>query len=129
MIVNYMLPVAALIVLTTVYSLNGIRKINFELSKLDLTSSAESLNALKSEIEGVKKTQEGVLDGEINGMRECKSCLKAICVVQMGYDIVWFVSVLALENVNYSSSMAVVYVILSCTLVRVEIQTGSNKSL
>lgn len=118
MILNYMCPVATLIILTTAYSLNGIRKINFELSKLELTSSAESLNALRNEIEqGVRKPQDCTFDGEISGLRECKGCLKALCIVQTGYDIVWFVAVLALENVNYSSSMAVTYAIVSCILV------------
>lgn len=117
MIINYMFPVAILIVLTTVYSLNGIRKINLELSKLEITSSAESLNAIRNEIENAKKTQDCILDGEIEGLRESKSCLKALCVLQMGFDIVWFVAVLALENVNYGSSMAVIYAIVSCVLV------------
>lgn len=119
MILNYMLPIAALIILTTAYSLNGIRKINFELSKLEITSSAESLNAIRNEIESAKRTQDCIMDGEISGLRECKGCLKALCVVQTGYDIVWFIAVLALENVNYSSSMAVIYAAVSCILVSI----------
>lgn len=115
MILNYMLPIATLIILTTFYSLNGIRKINFELSKLELTSSAESLNAIRSEI--AKKPQDCILNGEISGLRECKGCLKALCVLQTGYGVVWFVAVLALENVNNGSSMAVVYAAVSFVLV------------
>lgn len=117
MILNYMFPIAILIILTTAYSLNGIRKINLELLKLEITSSAESLTVIRSEIENVKKAQDCILEGEINGLRDCKGCLKALCVLQMGYDIVWFVAVLALENVNYSSSMAVIYAAVSCILV------------
>lgn len=118
MLINYMLPIATLIILTTIYSLNGIRKINFELSKLEITSSAESLNAIRNEIESViKKTQDCILEGEISGLRECKCCLKALCVLQMSYDIVWFIAVLALENVDYGNSMAIIYAIVSCILV------------
>lgn len=115
-----MLPVSVLIVLSTIYSLNGIRKINLELSKLELTSSAESLNALKNELDLIdadNKRQE-CSDEEIISLRECKSCLKMLCVVQTSYDLVWFVAVLALENVNFSSSMSVVYSVTSCILVR-----------
>lgn len=109
MILNYMLPIATLIILTTVYSLNGIRKINFELSKLEFTSSGDSLNE--------KKPHGCILDGEIGGLRECKGCLKALCVLQTGFGVVWFVAVLALENVDSSSGMAVVYLIVSFVLV------------
>lgn len=116
MIINYMLPVSILIILTTIYSLNGIRKINLELSKLELTSSAESLNALKNELDVSDKLQD-CTDEEITSLRECKKCLKILCVVQTSYDIVWFVAVLALENVNYSNSMSIVYSVTSCLLV------------
>lgn len=104
-----MLPVGTLIILTTAYSLNGIRKINFELSKLEFTSSGDSLNE--------KKPHGCILDGEIGGLRDCKGCLKALCVLQTGFGVVWFVTVLALENVDYSSGMAVVYLIVSFVLV------------
>ncbi|XP_065160568.1 uncharacterized protein [Atheta coriaria] len=114
MIVNYMMPVSLLIISTTVYCLNGIRKINMELSKLELTSSAESLNALKHEIEGTD--DKNCPDGEIISLRESKRCLKTLCIVQTSYDIVWFVAVLALENINYSNSMSIVYSITSCLL-------------
>lgn len=117
MILNYMFPIATLIILTTVYSLSGIRKINFELSKLEIASSAESLTAIRNEIENAKKTHDCMLEGEINGLRESKGCLKALCVLQTGYDVVWFIAVLALENVGYNSSMAVVYAVVSCILV------------
>lgn len=112
-----MLPVSVLIILTTIYSLNGIRKINLELSKLELTSSAESLNALKNEL-GTSDKQQDCTEEEITSLRECKKCLKMLCVVQTSYDIVWFVAVLALENVNYSNSMSIVYSVTSCLLVR-----------
>lgn len=117
-----MLPVSVLIVLSTIYSLNGIRKINLELSKLELTSSAESLNALKNELDLIddNKRQE-CSDEEISSLRECKTCLKMLCVVQTSYDLVWFVAVLALENVNFSSSMSVVYSVTSCILVNIAV--------
>lgn len=120
MIINYMLPVSVLIVLSTVYSLNGIRKINLELSKLELTSSAESLNALKNELDlmdGSDKRHD-CSDEEIASLRGSKTCLKMLCIVQTSYDLVWFVAVLALENVTFSSSMSVVYSVTSCLLVR-----------
>lgn len=119
MIVNYMLPVSTLIILTTLYSLNGIRKVNIELSKLEFSSSAESLTALKNEIESLEsgKKVELPIDDEIISLKECKRCLKALCVVQTSYDMVWFVAVLALENVQYSNSMSIVYSISSCLLV------------
>lgn len=119
MIINYMLPVSVLILLSTIYSLNGIRKINLELSKLELTSSAESLNALKNELDLIDSNNKRneCSDEEIASLRECKTCLKMLCVVQTSYDLVWFVAVLALENVNFSSSMSVVYSVTSCLLV------------
>ncbi|KAG5899253.1 hypothetical protein JTB14_035431 [Gonioctena quinquepunctata] len=116
MILNYMLPVSLLIVLTTIYSLSGIRKINMELSKLELNSSAESLNALRNDLEFMKDKKDDYMDEEIVSLRESKSCLKSLCIIQTGYDIVWFVVVLALENVNDSNGMAIIYAIMSCLL-------------
>nr|CAH7768741.1 unnamed protein product [Callosobruchus chinensis] len=98
MILNYMLPVSVLIILTTIFSLSGIRKINMELSKLEFNSSAESLNVLKNELELLKNKKEECLDDEILSLKESKTCLKLLCVIQTGYDIVWFIVVLALEN-------------------------------
>ncbi|KAK4873051.1 hypothetical protein RN001_015080 [Aquatica leii] len=115
MLINYMLPISILIITTTVYSLNGIRKINLELSKLEMTSSAESLNMLKSETETEEKKAESLND-EVLSLKECKSCLKVLCVIQTSYDVVWFTAVLALENVNYSNSMPVFYSIFSLLL-------------
>nr|XP_023026898.1 adhesion G protein-coupled receptor L2-like isoform X2 [Leptinotarsa decemlineata] len=116
MILNYMLPVSVLIVLTTIYSLSGIRKINMELSKLEINSSAESLNALRNELEFLKEKKDDYMDDEIVSLRESKTCLKSLCIIQTLYDIVWFVVVLALENVNDSNGMAVIYAIMSCLL-------------
>ncbi|XP_057651399.1 adhesion G protein-coupled receptor L2-like [Diorhabda carinulata] len=116
MILNYMFPVSLLIFLTTIHSLSGIRKINMELCKLELNSSAESLNALRNELEMLKDRKDDCLDEEIISLRESKSCLKLLCLVQTGYDIVWFIVVLALENVNESSGMAIIYAITSCLL-------------
>ncbi|CAH0546149.1 unnamed protein product [Brassicogethes aeneus] len=117
MILNYMLPVSILIVLTTIYSLNGLRKINLELSKLEFSSSAESLSALKNELDltGEKKSDYSQ-DGEVASLRESRTCLKMLCVVQTGYDIVWFIVVLALENVNENYSMSIIYAVTSCIL-------------
>lgn len=105
--------------LTTLYSLNGIRKINNELSKLEFSSSAESLIALKNEIEGLDngKKLEIHSDDEVVSLKESKRCLKVLCVVETSYDVVWFIAVLALENVQYSNSMPIVYSISSCILV------------
>lgn len=119
MILNYMMPVSILIVLTTIYSLSGIRKINMELSKLEFNSSAESLNMFRNELELLKDKKDECLDEEIMSLRESKSCLKLLCVIQTGYDMVWFVVVLALENVNDSNGMAIIYAILSCLLVSI----------
>lgn len=118
MILNYMLPVSLLIILTTIYSLNGIRKINLELSKLDLTSSAESLNALRHEIDLLNEKKIDYDENEVISLRESKTCLKLLCIVQTGYDIVWFIVVLALENVSHSNSMSIIYAVTSCTLVK-----------
>lgn len=120
MILNYMLPVSVLIILTTIYSLSGIRKINMELSKLEFNSSAESLNAFRNELEMLKDKKEETTDEEVLSLRESKSCLKFLCMIQTGYDIVWFVVVLALENVNNSNGMAIIYAVTSCILVRVK---------
>ncbi|VEN54072.1 unnamed protein product [Callosobruchus maculatus] len=116
MILNYMLPVSVLIILTTIFSLSGIRKINMELSKLEFNSSAESLNVLKNELELLKNKKEECLDDEILSLKESKTCLKLLCVIQTGYDIVWFIVVLALENVQDSNGMAIIYAVTSCLL-------------
>lgn len=114
-----MLPVSVLIILTTILSLNGIRKINLELSKLELTSS-ESLNALRAEdiADTEKKTDNNVSDEEVVSLREFKSSLKTLSLVQTSYDVVWFISVLALENGFISNVMPVLYAMSSCLLVR-----------
>lgn len=92
-----------------------------ELSKLELNSSAESLNALRNELDLIdtNKKQDQNVDGEVISLRQCKTCLKLLCVVQTGYDIVWFIVVLALENVNENNSMSIIYAIISCILVSV----------
>lgn len=114
-----MLPVSVLIIVTTILSLNGIRKINLELSKLELTSS-ESLNALRAEDIGdtEKKNDNNVSDEEVVSLREFKSSLKTLSLVQTSYDVVWFISVLALENGFISNVMPVLYAMSSCLLVR-----------
>lgn len=117
MLINYMLPVSILIIATTVLALNGIRKINLELSKLELTSS-ESLNALRPEdIESNDKKVELAPDEEVLHLREYKRCLKLLSLVQTSYDVVWFISVLALENGSFSNVMPVMFAIASCSLV------------
>lgn len=93
---------------------------NMELSKLEFNSSAESLNAFRNELEMLKDKKDETTDEEILSLRECKSCLKFLCMVQTGYDIVWFVVVLALENVNNSNGMAIIYAVTSCILVSVK---------
>lgn len=120
MIINYMLPVSILIVLTTICSLNGMRKINSELSKLGLSTSAESLLALKSDLQGTemeKKQADAVYNKEILKYKECKTCLKITCMVQMAYDIIWFIAVVALENVKNSIAMPVLFAVTTCILV------------
>ncbi|KAK5640558.1 hypothetical protein RI129_011369 [Pyrocoelia pectoralis] len=117
MLINYMLPISVLIIVTTVYSLNGIRKINLELSKLEMTSSIESLNMLRSESDCTDSDRKlDVASEEVISLKECKSCLKVLCVIQTSYDVVWFTAVLALENVNYSNSMPIFYTIFSLLL-------------
>jgi len=117
MMINYMLPISVLIIITTIYSLNGIRKINLELSKLEMTSSAESLNMLRNEVENLEENKKpDAASEEVVSLKDCKSCLKVLCVVQTSYDVVWFTAVLALENVNYSNSMPIFYTIFSFLL-------------
>lgn len=118
MLLNYMFPVSALIIATTVFTLNGIRKINLELSKLELTSS-ESLNALRPEdIENQeKKIEIHVPDEQVTKLREYKATLKILSLMQTSYDVVWFISVLALENAGFSNVMPVMYLISGCALV------------
>lgn len=119
MLLNYMFPVSILIISTTVLALNGIRKINLELSKLELTSS-ESLNALRTEdiAEHEKKAEILAGDDEVISLREFKNCLKTLSLVQTSYDVVWFISVLALENGIFSNVMPILYAMSSCFLVR-----------
>lgn len=114
---NYMLPVSILIILTTLFSLSGIRKINMELSKLELNSSDESLNALRGGCDLMRNEKDDCVDEEILSLRESKMCLKLLCTIQTGYAMVWFVVVLALENINTSNGMALIYALISCALV------------
>lgn len=88
-----------------------------ELSKLEFNSSAESLSALRNELDILNDKRQDCVDGEVISLRESKSTLKLLCVIQTGYDIVWFIVVLALENVNDNCSMSIVYAISSCILV------------
>lgn len=116
---NYMLPVSALIIATTVFALNGIRKINLELSKVELTSS-ESLNALRPEdMENNERRMEITADEEVVTLREYKGCIKILSLTQTSYDVVWFISVLALENAGFSNVMPIMYLIASCSLVSI----------
>lgn len=121
MIINYMLPVSILLVLTTLFALNGIRKINMELSKLEFSSSAESLNALRHELDGLSEKKNEAVNEDIGSLRESKICLKLLCGVQTAYDIVWFIAVVALENNTEGYSMAVVYSITSSLLVSTQL--------
>ncbi|KAJ8959394.1 hypothetical protein NQ318_022082 [Aromia moschata] len=91
------------------------KKINMELSKLEFNSSAESLNALRHELETASDRKESI-DEEVISLWETKTCLKLLCAVQTSYDIVWFIVVLALENVNDSTGMAIIFAITSCLL-------------
>ncbi|KAJ8972164.1 hypothetical protein NQ317_010119, partial [Molorchus minor] len=116
MILNYMLPVSILIILTTIFALSGIRKINMELSKLEFNNSAESLNTFRHELEALRDKTDDSIDEEVISLWESKTCLKHLCIIQTGYDIVWFTAVLALENVNDSNGMAIIYAIISCLL-------------
>lgn len=115
MIVNYMLPVSTLIVLTTIYSLNGMRKISLEISKCEFTT-AESLNALKSKAHGTELENKQT-NSDVIAWRECKNCLKVTCMVQTAYDIVWFIAVIALENLNFSNVMPIIFSTTTCILV------------
>lgn len=121
-----MFPVSSLIIATTVFALNGIRKINLELSKLELTSS-ESLIALRPE--DMENEERKVMeinqipDEQVTKLREYKSVLKILSLIQTSYDVVWFISVLALENANFSNVMPVMYLIAGCSLVSNEICT------
>ncbi|XP_018327216.1 adhesion G protein-coupled receptor L3-like [Agrilus planipennis] len=115
MLLNYMFPVSCLIVATTVYALNGIRRINLELSKLDVASSAESLNILKNEILNNEnaKHESPEIDGEIASLKECKTCFKLLCILQTCYGIVWFLAVTALENAYSGIGISVFYALFS----------------
>lgn len=110
-----MLPVSTLMVLTTIYSLNGMRKINLELSKLEFTTP-ESLYALKNNVQGTDLENKQTND-DIITWKECKNCLKATCMVQTAYDIVWFIAVIALENLNYGNAMPILFSATTCILV------------
>lgn len=113
MILNYMIPVSALILLTMFYCLNGVRKITMELIKLEFNSSFESLNISKNELNDDKKSKN---EGEILSLRSARTCLKLVCVCQTVYAIEWFALVLALENLMNDSSMAGVYALLTIFL-------------
>ncbi|XP_017777986.1 PREDICTED: adhesion G protein-coupled receptor E4-like isoform X2 [Nicrophorus vespilloides] len=115
MIVNYMLPVFLLIMLTTAYSLTGVGNINIELSKLEFTSSAESLNVIKAELD-LERRMPDCMDGEIIILKESKTCLISLCLLQSIYNIVWFIAVVALENDDKSNNMAIAYSITSCLM-------------
>lgn len=88
-----------------------------ELSKLELNSSDESLNALRGGSDLSRNEKDDYIDEEILSLRESKMCLKLLCTVQTGYAMVWFAVVLALENLNNSNGMALIYALISCALV------------
>lgn len=112
-----MLPVSTLIVSTTIFSLNGMRKINLELSKLEFTaSSVKSLQALKNNAQGIEQEKKQ-MNGDIVAWKEYKNCLKITCMVQTAYDIVWFIAVIALENLNYGNAMPIFFSTTTCILV------------
>lgn len=98
-----------------------------ELSKLELNSSDESLNALRSGCELLRNEKEEYVDDEILSLKESKMCLKLLCTIQTGYAMVWFVVVLALENINSSNGMALIYALISCALVSLDSHVYTEK--
>lgn len=119
---NFLLPMSFYIILTTVYALCGIRTVNIKLSKMDASSSDDSL---KDEIENILtgKTfhhdhdSATEFDMEVTMLRECRTSMKNMCIFQTSFAVIWFILVLALENAAYSNSMPIMYCISACSMV------------
>lgn len=113
MALNYMIPISGLIILTTIVSVSGVKEINSHLSKLEPNTSLESLLRM----EAADKTA----GREISELKAFRNCFKVLCLTQTSYGVVWFASVLALENGSYSNVMPFAYMLTSALLVSTDI--------
>ncbi|XP_022912383.2 uncharacterized protein [Onthophagus taurus] len=102
-IFEYTVPICILIFATTFFSLNGIRRVNLELSDLGYDSTDFQVKHIESGI------FDPVVEHRIYTLKEFKKLLKVLCVTQCFYEIVWFISVLAIENLNENNLAAITY--------------------
>lgn len=121
MALNYMIPISGLIILTTIVSVSGVKEINSQLSKLEANTSLESLLRME--------TADKTTGREISELRAFRNCFKVLCVTQTSYGVVWFVSVVALENVSYSNVMPFAYMLTSALLVSIDIRNTYNSTI
>lgn len=109
MALNYMIPISGLMILTTIVSVSGVKEINSHLSKLEANVSLESLLRIEAADKTTGRT--------ISELKAFRSCFKLLCVTQTSYGVVWFASIIALENVSYSNVMPFAYMLTSALLV------------
>ncbi|XP_060520045.1 uncharacterized protein LOC132698149 [Cylas formicarius] len=109
MILNFLAPICVLLILTTIYAISAMIKIeNLELSKLDCHYQGESLHIFKSDVEGLKQKRDesiGYIDDELCSLRATRNCLKSICVIQLIFTMNWFATPIALEASHSSTEL------------------------
>lgn len=117
---NFMIPVTTMIFLTTLLALNGIRKINIKMMELEY-DIVDSSSMMKNELQHWNAAIECNTDieNEIIWCRESKQHLRSLCIIQTSYCTVWFLAILAVENVQISIGMSIAYFIFICALVSI----------
>ena len=120
MALNFMIPVTTMILLTTLFALNGIRKINIKMMELEY-DAVDVSSMMKKELQYWNDDVEcdSNVESKIIWCREGKQHLRSLCIIQTSYCTVWFVTVLAVENVQTSIGMCVAYFIVMCALVSI----------
>ncbi|CAG9770693.1 unnamed protein product [Ceutorhynchus assimilis] len=105
MILNFMIPICVLLILTTIYAISAMIKIeNLEVAKLDYHYQSESLQALNTQqtqdLESLKdKKDESIsyVDEELQSLKATRNCLKSLCVMQLMFVLNWFITPVALD--------------------------------
>ncbi|XP_030749979.1 uncharacterized protein LOC115877802 isoform X1 [Sitophilus oryzae] len=110
MILNFMIPICVLLILTTIYAISAMIKIeNLEVSKLGYHYHSESLQALNKELESLKEKKDdgdgGYIDEELMSLKAARNCLKSLCVMQLMFVLNWFVTPLALDASHESTEL------------------------
>ncbi|XP_066148383.1 adhesion G protein-coupled receptor B1-like [Euwallacea fornicatus] len=109
MILNFMIPICVLLILTTVYAISAMIKIeNLEVAKLDHHYRSESFQGLSKELESLKERKDESLsyvDDELSSLKATRNCLKSICVMQLMFVLNWFITPVALDASHESTEL------------------------